>query len=69
MVRPQHLRGSLGGFIYNMKKKRFDPIFGLCMMCDAITFQILPILDGMCAGVACPHHLRRSLGGFFYNME
>ena len=34
-------------------------------MCDAITFQILPILDGMCAGVACPHHLRRSLEAFF----
>ena len=31
-------------------KKRLEPIFGLCMMCDVIVFQILLILEGRWAG-------------------
>ena len=45
MARLQHLSGSIEGFMYMLRKKRFDPIFGLCKMCDVIISQILSILD------------------------
>ena len=50
-------------------KKRLDPIFGLCMMCDVIVFQILLILEGGWAGMARPQHLKGFLGGFICNVK
>ena len=49
-------------------KKRFDPIFGLCMMCNVIVSQILLFLEGRWAGLARVQHHRGYLGGFIYNM-
>ena len=69
MAGPQHLRGSLGGFIYNMMEGTFSPSFGLCKMCDVIFFQIEFILEGRWAGMAHPQHLSGSIEGFINNVK
>ena len=69
MACPQHLRGSLGGFICDRWKKLFDPIFGLCMMCNVIVSQILLFLEGRSAGMARLQHLSGSIEGFINNVK
>ena len=62
------LGASLEDLFKMWRKKRFDPIFWLCKMCDVIVSQILLIFEGRWAGMARPQHHRGYLGGFIYNM-